>query len=141
MKFFIHLSRKRSGKLPEWSNGPHSKCGVRVTVPGVRIPRFPLKYRKTGRHHCINGCLPVVCSVLTGLDGVPDYFFNPSNNLSTAPEILFSLFSNWINLLPMMAPEELEEAASKVALLEIPKPTRRGFCRFIALIRRKYACF
>ena len=32
-----------NGKLPEWSIGPHSKCGVRVTVPGVRIPRFPLK--------------------------------------------------------------------------------------------------
>ena len=27
--------------MPEWSNGPHSKCGVRVTVPGVRIPLFP----------------------------------------------------------------------------------------------------
>ena len=43
IKFFIHLSRQRPGKLPEWSNGPHSKCGERVTVPGVRIPRFPLK--------------------------------------------------------------------------------------------------
>ena len=43
IKFFIHLLRQRSGKLPEWSNGPHSKCGERVTVPGVRIPRFPLK--------------------------------------------------------------------------------------------------
>ena len=31
----------KDGKLPEWSNGPHSKCGVRVTVPGVRIPHFP----------------------------------------------------------------------------------------------------
>ena len=29
------------GKMPEWTNGPHSKCGVRVTVPGVRIPLFP----------------------------------------------------------------------------------------------------
>ena len=29
------------GKMPEWSNGPHSKCGERVTVPGVRIPLFP----------------------------------------------------------------------------------------------------
>ena len=27
--------------MPEWSNGPHSKCGVRATVPGVRIPLFP----------------------------------------------------------------------------------------------------
>ena len=30
------------GKVPEWSIGPHSKCGVRATVPGVRIPPFPL---------------------------------------------------------------------------------------------------
>ncbi len=29
------------GKMPEWSNGPHSKCGERVTVPRVRIPVFP----------------------------------------------------------------------------------------------------
>ena len=29
------------GEMPEWSIGPHSKCGVRVTVPGVRIPLFP----------------------------------------------------------------------------------------------------
>ena len=29
--------------MPEWSNGPHSKCGVRATVPGVRIPLCPLR--------------------------------------------------------------------------------------------------
>ena len=28
--------------MPEWSIGPHSKCGVRATVPGVRIPLSPL---------------------------------------------------------------------------------------------------
>ena len=61
---------------------------------------------------------------------LPSYFFKPSSNASTAPGIVVSLFSNWINLLPMMVPEELEEAASKVALLEIPKPTRRGFCMY-----------
>ena len=27
--------------MPEWSIGPHSKCGERVTVPRVRIPVFP----------------------------------------------------------------------------------------------------
>ncbi len=32
--------------MPEWSIGPHSKCGVRVTVPGVRIPLSP---RRTNR--------------------------------------------------------------------------------------------
>ena len=29
------------GEVPEWSIGPHSKCGVRATVPGVRIPPSP----------------------------------------------------------------------------------------------------
>lgn len=29
--------------MPEWSIGPHSKCGERVTVPRVRIPVFPQK--------------------------------------------------------------------------------------------------
>ena len=33
----------RKGEMPEWSIGPHSKCGVRVTVPGVRIPLSPLR--------------------------------------------------------------------------------------------------
>ena len=28
--------------MPEWSIGPHSKCGERATVPRVRIPVFPL---------------------------------------------------------------------------------------------------
>ena len=37
---FAHLLR---GEMPEWSIGPHSKCGVRVTVPGVRIPLSPLE--------------------------------------------------------------------------------------------------
>ena len=27
--------------MPEWSIGPHSKCGERVTVPRVRIPVSP----------------------------------------------------------------------------------------------------
>ena len=30
-----------SGEVAEWSIAPHSKCGVRVTVPGVRIPPSP----------------------------------------------------------------------------------------------------
>lgn len=29
------------GEMPEWSIGPHSKCGERVTVPRVRISVFP----------------------------------------------------------------------------------------------------
>ncbi|GEM_PF-5339060 len=37
---FAHLLR---GEMPEWSIGPHSKCGVRATVPGVRIPLSPLE--------------------------------------------------------------------------------------------------
>src|SRR5205085_4378124 len=30
-----------SGEVAEWSKAPHSKCGVRVTVPWVRIPPSP----------------------------------------------------------------------------------------------------
>ena len=26
------------GEVAEWSIAPHSKCGVRASVPGVRIP-------------------------------------------------------------------------------------------------------
>ncbi len=29
------------GEVPEWSNGPDSKSGVRVSVPWVRIPPSP----------------------------------------------------------------------------------------------------
>jgi len=27
--------------VAEWSNAPHSKCGIRVTVSRVRIPASP----------------------------------------------------------------------------------------------------
>ena len=37
------------GEMPEWSIGPHSKCGVRVTVPGVRIPLSPQQTLKISR--------------------------------------------------------------------------------------------
>ena len=37
-RFFV----REIGEMPEWSIGPHSKCGVRATVPGVRIPLSPL---------------------------------------------------------------------------------------------------
>ncbi len=32
-----------SGEVAEWLKAPHSKCGIRVTVSGVRIPPSPLK--------------------------------------------------------------------------------------------------
>lgn len=32
---------RASGEVAEWSIAPHSKCGVRATVPGVRIPPSP----------------------------------------------------------------------------------------------------
>ena len=37
-RFFV----REIGEMPEWSIGPHSKCGERVTAPWVRIPVFPL---------------------------------------------------------------------------------------------------
>jgi hypothetical protein len=35
----------RFGEVAEWSIAPHSKCGIRVTVSGVRIPPSPLLRR------------------------------------------------------------------------------------------------
>jgi hypothetical protein len=32
------------GEVAEWSIAPHSKCGVRASVPGVRIPPSPPFY-------------------------------------------------------------------------------------------------
>src|SRR5690606_28434606 len=29
------------GEVAEWLNAPHSKCGIRATVSGVRIPPSP----------------------------------------------------------------------------------------------------
>ncbi len=41
----IHRAQRSTdaqrGEVAEWSIAPHSKCGVRVTVPGVRIPPSP----------------------------------------------------------------------------------------------------
>ena len=37
------------GEVPEWSIGPHSKCGVRATVPGVRIPPSPQRTNEAKR--------------------------------------------------------------------------------------------
>ena len=36
-----HSRARRHGEVAEWLKAPHSKCGVRVTVPGVRIPPSP----------------------------------------------------------------------------------------------------
>ena len=36
------------GEVAEWSNAPHSKCGVRATVPWVRIPPSPPRTPSTG---------------------------------------------------------------------------------------------
>ena len=35
------LRRAGSGEVAEWSIAPHSKCGIRATVSGVRIPPSP----------------------------------------------------------------------------------------------------
>ena len=36
-----HSRACRHGEVAEWLKAPHSKCGVRATVPGVRIPPSP----------------------------------------------------------------------------------------------------
>ena len=55
--WFSRLYRKKvvtlpseRGKMPEWSIGPHSKCGERATVPRVRIPVFPPIQRNCHGH-------------------------------------------------------------------------------------------
>src|SRR5215469_10117155 len=34
------------GEVAEWLNAPHSKCGIRATVSGVRIPPSPPDLRE-----------------------------------------------------------------------------------------------
>ena len=41
MKKSSYICTAKEGEVPEWSIGPHSKCGERATVPGVRIPLSP----------------------------------------------------------------------------------------------------
>ena len=43
--FAASISIDVLGTMSDWSNEPHSKCGVRATVPGVRIPLFPPAYQ------------------------------------------------------------------------------------------------
>ena len=44
---FFTLCKRINGEVPERSNGPVSKTGVRATVPRVRIPPSPLILTKT----------------------------------------------------------------------------------------------
>src|SRR5580698_6941798 len=37
----IAQGQEDAGEVAEWSNAPHSKCGIRATVSGVRIPPSP----------------------------------------------------------------------------------------------------
>src|ERR1700741_2756580 len=37
------------GEVAEWLNAPHSKCGIRATVSGVRIPPSPPPFARTPR--------------------------------------------------------------------------------------------
>src|SRR5579864_2465045 len=37
------------GEVAEWLNAPHSKCGIRATVSGVRIPPSPPPENSTNR--------------------------------------------------------------------------------------------
>ena len=50
-----YLCSAINGEVPEWSIRPHSKCGVRVTGPGVRIPPSPPQ-NKNSLGACSKGC-------------------------------------------------------------------------------------
>src|SRR3954470_15352021 len=43
----VRPARLPSGEVAEWSKAPHSKCGVRATVPWVRIPPSPPRINRT----------------------------------------------------------------------------------------------
>jgi hypothetical protein len=45
------------GEVAEWSIAPHSKCGVRATVPGVRIPPSPPSCFALTRFAGLSSCL------------------------------------------------------------------------------------
>ena len=64
-------------------------------------------------------------------------YFKASISLSTEAEGFCSDFSSCTNLLPMIPPEAFCAAASKVALLLMPKPIILGLLSFMALMRRK----
>ena len=55
----VRVAGASKGEMPEWSIGPHSKCGVRATVPGVRIPLSPQgtlrKVAKNPVNHAFTG--------------------------------------------------------------------------------------
>ena len=63
----------KKGKMPEWSIGPHSKCGERASVPRVRISVFPQNPHKSlndnnlQENYCQTG-------TETGQDGLIDSF-------------------------------------------------------------------
>src|SRR3954462_15806035 len=48
-------ARDPDGEVAEWSKAPHSKCGVRATVPWVRIPPSPPILSTTQPRHCSAG--------------------------------------------------------------------------------------
>jgi hypothetical protein len=41
------------GEVAEWLNAPHSKCGIRATVSGVRIPPSPLQLNTATPRHSL----------------------------------------------------------------------------------------
>ena len=55
----LRVADASKGEMPEWSIGPPSKCGVRATVPGVRIPLSPqgthVKATKNPVNHAFTG--------------------------------------------------------------------------------------
>ena len=75
---------KGKGKVPEWSIGPHSKCGVRATVPGVRIPPFPQKQTKQGDVDLSTSfCFYPLCADLVCAVANPSFsaINNPTNQI------------------------------------------------------------
>src|SRR4051812_30000550 len=51
-------ARDPDGEVAEWSKAPHSKCGVRATVPWVRIPPSPPPGQPVVKVGCAAGIPP-----------------------------------------------------------------------------------
>lgn len=84
-------TRQPQGKMPEWSNGPHSKCGERVTAPWVRIPVSPLNVtdktgQRTDKSHKFNDLWDFFYPLVSALK----YIFSPLkdkvSNLTRTPD-------------------------------------------------------
>ena len=79
------------GKMPEWSIGPHSKCGERATVPRVRIPVSPLNVsdktgQRTDKSHKFNDLWDFFYPLMSALKYTISPLKDKVRNLTRTPD-------------------------------------------------------